>query len=89
MRHDDKYDYYLVSIDGDHSNIKYYRYGSWSGLCVPTVELEPVVMLPVPELTDEEILDKFREAGGSFHGPITESAIIPESELINFVRSLL
>jgi hypothetical protein len=52
----------------------------------------PAALAPLnsfaPSPTDDELRAKWREAGGSFHGPNVETGTMPEVELIQFLRSL-
>lgn len=36
--------------------------------------------------TDDEMRRLWRDAGGSFHGPITETGTMPEDKLLPFLR---
>lgn len=84
---------YLVSVDGDYSQVTLDPEASpCLTRCVTTIELEavePVVMLPIRKLTDEYIRAMWLDSGGSFHGPITETASMTETNLVKFVRGLL
>ena len=41
------------------------------------------------ELTDDDLRWLWRNSGGSFHGPITETGTMPESLLLPFLRRLM
>ncbi len=82
---------YLFSIDGDYATVKYLDGNDWRPHVVPLVALEvvqPDVVLPV-KITDAEILAMWLAAGGTFHGPITETATMTEAKIIDFIRSIL
>lgn len=40
-------------------------------------------------MTDHELRDFWRKAGGNFHGPYIETGTMPESQLLPFLRSLV
>ena len=41
------------------------------------------------KLTDDDIRKMWMDAGGTFHGPITETATMTEERIIKFIRRLL
>ncbi|MCK5127499.1 MAG: hypothetical protein KAR42_14685 [candidate division Zixibacteria bacterium] len=41
------------------------------------------------EVTDDDIRAMWINAGGTFHGPITETATMTEERIIKFIRGLL
>jgi len=48
----------------------------------------PAVVEPV-ELSDDELRDLWRSAGGSFYGPRVETGSMPEHDLLPFLRKML
>jgi hypothetical protein len=40
-------------------------------------------------VNNHEIREAWRKAGGSFHGPIVETATMPEAAMFDFVRGLI
>lgn len=42
-----------------------------------------------PKVTDDDIRAMWINAGGTFHGPITETATMTEERIIKFIRGLL
>lgn len=40
-------------------------------------------------MSDDELRQMWRDAGGKFHGPITETGTMPESLLLPFLRSMV
>ena len=42
-----------------------------------------------PIITDDDIRAMWINAGGTFHGPITETAIMTEERIVKFIRGLL
>lgn len=46
-------------------------------------------LFKTPEVTDNDIRQMWLDAGGTFHGPITETATMTEERIIKFIRGLL
>lgn len=44
---------------------------------------------PAPRVTDAQLRDLWRKAGGDFHGPNIEHGIMSERKLLPFLRMLI
>ena len=90
-RHGNDRDYYLFAINGDYAVVKYIDGNRWRTQTVNRIALEVVehaVKLPV-KITDAELRSIWLNAGGTFHGPITETATMTEARIFDFIKDLL